>query len=100
MINIKKQRWHPPVGQTVAQLLTQCGQSPLLIERLWQPLCIAALNTPIDEACAQIFAAVLRDSLGSGRHSTQLLIPLKDMTQLWVQQALQEIGRASCRERV
>lgn len=91
MSHLKKQRWQPPVGQTVAQLLTQCGQSPLLIERLWQPLCIAALNTPINEACAQIFAAVLRDSLGSGRHSTQLLIPLKDMTQLWVQQALQDI---------
>src|SRR5690625_7513401 len=89
MNSLKKQRWQPTVDQKLAQLLTQCEQSPLLIERLWQPLCIAALNTPINEACAQIFAAVLRDSLGSGRHSTQLLIPLKDMTQLWAPQALQ-----------
>lgn len=88
---LKQKQWHPPHGQTVAQLLNTCGQSAQLIERLWQPLCIAALNTPIDSACAQIFAAVLRDSLGAGRKNTQLLIALKDMTELWVQKALEPV---------
>lgn len=89
---LKKQDWHPPIGQTVAQLLQHSGQSAVLIEKLWHPLCIAALNTPIEDACAGIFAAVLRDSLGAGRNSTQLLIPLKNMSQLWVQQALKDIN--------
>ncbi|HLR30326.1 MAG TPA: hydroxysqualene dehydroxylase HpnE [Paenalcaligenes sp.] len=92
MRQLKKQGWRTPTGQTVAQLLQQSSQSKLLIERLWQPLCIAALNTPIDDACAHIFAAVLRDSLGAGRDSSQLLIPLKDMSQLWVQEALKDIN--------
>lgn len=92
MRRLKKQGWQLPSGQTVAQLLQHFDQSELLIERLWRPLCIAALNTPIDDACAHVFAAVLRDSLGAGRDSTQLLIPLKDMTQLWVQEALKDIN--------
>jgi len=89
---LKKQHWQPPIGQTVAQLLQATQQSPQIIARLWQPLCIAALNTPIDVACAGIFAAVLRDSLGQGRDSTQMLIPLKDMSTLWVERALAPVS--------
>lgn len=91
MGHLKKIQWQPTAGQTVAQLLDRCGQSTELIKKLWEPLCVAALNTPIHIACARIFAAVLRDSLGAGRDSTQLLIPLTDMSELWAQTALRNI---------
>ena len=42
-------------------------QTDRLIQLMWRPLCIAALNTPPERASAQIFLNVLRDSLGARR---------------------------------
>lgn len=86
---LKKQRWQVQPGTTVAELLQQTGQSTRLTQKLWHPLCVAALNTPIEQACAQLFAHVLRDSLGADRSATQMLIPLRNMSDLWPQRALQ-----------
>lgn len=88
---LRAQNWQIPAEQTVEALLQQHRQSIQLIEKLWQPLCIAALNTPIELASARIFTAVLRDSLGKGRARMALYIPLKDMSKLWVQPALNGI---------
>ncbi len=35
---------------TVAELLSRHGQDAELAQKLWEPLCIAALNTPIHKA--------------------------------------------------
>lgn len=60
---------------SVQALLRSEAQTPALIRKLWGPLCIAALNTPLDEASARIFLRTLRESfLGLRRHS-DLLIP-------------------------
>ena len=62
--------------QTVAQWLDAAGQTGALRQHLWAPLCLAALNTPVERASAQLFANVLRDSLGSSRRAdTDLLLP-------------------------
>lgn len=86
---LRVHRWRVPKGQTVSTLLQQTQQPKVLIQKLWHPLCIAALNTPIDQACAQLFATVLRDSLGGARAATQMLIPLRTMGSLWAKRALQ-----------
>jgi len=64
---------------TVAELLDRHGQSGALRRFMWEPLCLAALNTPADKASAQIFTNVLRDSLGGGRADTELLLPTVDL---------------------
>lgn len=91
LTQLRAHDWQTPAAQTVEMLLQAHRQSAQLIEKLWQPLCIAALNTPIEQASARVFAAVLRDSLGQGRAGMALYIPLKDMTRLWVQTALNGI---------
>ncbi len=48
-------------GQTVAHLCA--GLAPRVRQLLIEPLCVSALNTPMDRACAQVFLRVLRDSL-------------------------------------
>jgi len=68
---------------TVAELLDRNGQNGALRRFLWEPLCLAALNTPADKASAQIFANVLRDSLGGGRADTELLLPTVDLGQVF-----------------
>src|SRR5690606_19061126 len=70
-------------GLTVAKWLHRGGQSPQAIRGFWQPLCLAALNTPLEQACAQLFAHVLRDSLGGTRHASDVLIPNVDLSRLW-----------------
>ena len=42
---------------------------------LIEPLCVAALNTPADDASASVFLRVLHDALVTGRGSSDLLLP-------------------------
>ena len=52
------------------------GKLPRAVrEELIDPLCVAALNTPAQEASASVFLRVLGDALFSGRGSADLLLP-------------------------
>lgn len=68
---------------TVSDLLDRHAQHGRLRRHLWEPLCLAALNTEPANASAQIFANVLRDSLGGARAETDLLLPAADLDQLF-----------------
>lgn len=60
---------------TVSEWLLSTGQSERLVKQLWEPLCLATLNTPIDHASAHVMATVLQDSLGKGQAAADALIP-------------------------
>ncbi len=79
--------WQLDTDCTVAELLKRFDQTECLIRCLWQPLCTAALNTPIQRASAQIFLNVLKDSLNSRRAASDMLVPLTDLTTLLPQPA-------------
>jgi squalene-associated FAD-dependent desaturase len=70
---------------SVSELLERFDQTDRLIQLMWRPLCIAALNTPPERASAQIFLNVLRDSLGAKRAASDMLIPRVDLTTLFPQ---------------
>ncbi len=80
---LKKQGFRVPAELTVADLLQQTKQTAALSRLVWEPLCVAALNTPIAEASAQVFANVLRDSLAAGAAASELLIPRVDLSELF-----------------
>jgi hydroxysqualene dehydroxylase len=61
---LKRHDWKLAHDAPLADWLRARAQPERLIHRLWQPLALAALNTPIAIASAQTFVAVLRDSLG------------------------------------
>ena len=83
MDGIKRCDFKLPRETTVAQWLDDAGQIGALRRHLWEPLCLAALNLPAERASAQLFANVLRDSLGSSRRAdTDLLLPRVDLGQL------------------
>lgn len=83
MDKLKSGGFHVPQDGTVAEWLDGAGQTGLLRRHLWEPLCLAALNTPAERASARLFANVLRDSLGSPRREdTDLLLPLTDLGEL------------------
>lgn len=83
MIRCRLSGWQAKPLETVAEILKRHQQSELLHARLWIPLCLAALNTPIQQSCAQLFLNVLRDSLNGPRHASDCLIPRVDLTALW-----------------
>lgn len=66
----------------VADWLTACGQPPVLIERLWGPLCLAALNASPGDASARLFARVLQEAFANPRCS-DLLLPRTDLGALF-----------------
>ncbi|MET0961665.1 MAG: hydroxysqualene dehydroxylase HpnE [Noviherbaspirillum sp.] len=72
---------------TVAELLERFDQTERLCRLMWRPLCIAALNTPPERASAQVFLAVLRDSLGARRAASDMLLPRVDLSALFPQAA-------------
>lgn len=72
--------------QSVQNWLKHSGQSTRLIRQLWEPLCLATLNTPITEASAHVFATVLKEMF-KNKASSQLLIPKKPLNEIFPNQA-------------
>jgi len=72
-------------GETVAGLCAQLPQR--LLDGFIDPLCVAALNTPAQEACGQVFLRVLQDSLFSGPGGSNLLLPRVDLGALFPEPA-------------
>lgn len=84
MYQLRRSGWKTPRGATVKEWLALTLQPRRLQHLLWAPLCIATLNTPVDRACAQLFAHVLRDSLGAPhRAAGDMLIPRVTLSELW-----------------
>lgn len=52
-------------------------------DELLSPLCVAALNTPAEQASAAVFLRVLRDALFAGPGAADLLLPKVDLSALW-----------------
>ncbi len=67
----------------VSVLLDQQRQPANLVVRLWEPLCVAALNTPLDAASAQVFCNVLRDSLAGSRADSDLVFNRSELGALF-----------------
>lgn len=68
---------------SVAELLERFDQTDRLAKLMWTPLCLAALNTPPERASANVFLAVLRDSLGASRAASDMLLPRIDLGALF-----------------
>jgi squalene-associated FAD-dependent desaturase len=77
----------------VRDLLDRHRQPDAVRRRLWEPLCVAALNTPASIASAQVFANVLRDTFGGDRAASDLLLPRSDLSALFPDTAAQYVRR-------
>jgi hydroxysqualene dehydroxylase len=73
--------------ETVKQWLQRNGQTPRLVELLWEPLAVAALNQPIDRASALPFTRVIAQMLGPEPRAASIAVPLKPLDELYVEPA-------------
>ncbi len=65
-----------------------CALTPRVRHELIEPLCVSALNTPAEDASAQVFLRVLQDALFGGRGGADLLLPRVDLGALLPDAAL------------
>ncbi len=89
---------------SVRALLIRHRQNGRLMRALWEPLCLATLNTPIEDASASLFLNVLKDSFSQRSSDSDLLIPQRSLGQLFPEPAMQFIeahgGSVQLRQRV
>ena len=74
-----------PPDMTVAALCRTLP--PRLMTEFIEPLCVAALNTPVQQASGRVFLRVLHDALLGGRGHSNLLLPRVDLGALLPQAA-------------
>ncbi len=70
-----------PAGETVAALLAPLPDR--VRAGLWEPLCLAALNTPPALASAQVFANVLRAAFAGTGSDADFVLPAVDLSTLF-----------------
>lgn len=82
MASIKRKKFRLLSDVSLEKLLSDYSQSDRIIKVLWEPLCLAALNTPIHIASAQIFLNVLKDSFEGEPSNSDFLLPKLDLSQV------------------
>lgn len=78
---LRRARFRCAPQLTVAGLLAD--QPRLAVGLLWEPLCVSAMNTPIDTASAQIFLNVLRFAFAARARDSDVIVPRLDLTSLF-----------------
>ncbi len=87
MNHLKKMHFKLEADIAVIDLLALHNQGEPLVEKLWEPLCIAALNTPVNIASAQCMLNVIRDALSRSRQDSDMLLPRVDFSSLFPDRA-------------
>jgi squalene-associated FAD-dependent desaturase len=77
----------------VAELLRRHGQDGAIGHYLWRPLCVSALNTPVETASSRAFLVVLREALLGGGGASDLVIPRVDLSRLFPDPAVEFVKR-------
>jgi zeta-carotene desaturase len=82
--------------ETVADWLRRHGQTPRLVELLWEPLAIAALNQPIHTASAPPFVRVLAQMFGGTRRDAAIGLPRVPLDDLYAKPAAEWLLARGC----
>lgn len=80
---------------TVSEMLRQQQQPASLCAALWNPLCLAIMNTHPDEASAQVYLRVLTDAFLHQRQDSDLLFARTDLSSVFPDPAVNYIEQQS-----
>lgn len=98
----KRRKFRCAPGATVADLLRPLPDA--VARRLWVPLCLAALNTPIERASAQVFLNVLQAAFDADADAADALVATRPLGELLPEPALRALRAqhhvAACGSRV
>jgi squalene-associated FAD-dependent desaturase len=91
MLRLKQTYYLINADQPLDQFLHAQQQTDFLIKMLWEPLCLAAMNTPINVASTRIFLNILRDTFNGSKTDSDFLLPRLDLSQIIAQPLAQYI---------
>jgi squalene-associated FAD-dependent desaturase len=91
MAALRRSNWRVQPDITVKELLDAHGQRGGMRHYLWAPLCVSALNTPVEQASANVFLAALRDTLAGDADASDLLLPRVDLSRLFPEPAAEYV---------
>ncbi|MBI4936902.1 MAG: FAD-dependent oxidoreductase [Nitrosomonadales bacterium] len=91
MLALRAMHFQLPRDTAALDLLRAHSQDDALIRLLWEPICIAALNTPAHKASAQVLLNVLRDSLNGARSDSDILLPRINFSTLFPERAAEHV---------
>jgi squalene-associated FAD-dependent desaturase len=100
MLAMRSMKFSLPDDITVTELLSRHDQNKALLHKLWEPICIAALNTPAHKASAQVMLNVLRDALTQSRGYSDMLLPRINFTALFPQRAADYVEQRGGKVRI
>jgi squalene-associated FAD-dependent desaturase len=78
---LRRADFRRPAHETVARMLAPLP--PRVAQLLWEPLCLAALNTPAADASARVFANVLRATFAGTPDDSDFLLNAIDLTDIF-----------------
>jgi squalene-associated FAD-dependent desaturase len=88
---LKKNNYQLFKDSSVFELFQNTKQTKTLIRQLWEPLCLATMNTPIETASARVFMRVFKDAFTHRRTDADVLIPTIDLSNLFPNAAINYI---------
>lgn len=91
MAAMRKRRYRIRSQGSVTALLDEFSQTAANREFLWDPLCVAALNTPSAQADAQVFLNVLRDGLDGLAGASDMVLPGVNLSALFPEPAARHV---------
>jgi squalene-associated FAD-dependent desaturase len=100
MLRLRMNGFRAAPGETVAALLDRFGQHGTARTWLWEPMCVAALNTAPAEADAQVFLNVVRDGMSAGGRDSDLVLPATDLGALFPDPACRWLEARRCEVRL
>lgn len=75
-------------NQSTYDFLIKSKQSKNLIEKIWSPLALAVLSTPIEQSAAEIFLSILQKTFTTSSKGSDWLFPKVDLSQLLPQKII------------
>lgn len=90
---LKKNNYQFKKDVSVKELFKLTKQTDILVRQLWEPLCLATMNTPINIASANIFMTVFKDAFTNKTKDADTLLPTTDLSNLFPSSAVNYIKK-------
>lgn len=92
-LHLKFINYHLKQDISVKALLQKTKQPEILVRQLWEPLCLATMNTPISIASANVFMRVFKDAFTHKTKDADLLLSRVDLSALFPDAAISYIEK-------
>jgi squalene-associated FAD-dependent desaturase len=81
---------------TCEQFFAKTKQPETLVKKMWEPIVLGTMNTPISKASAQVFINILRLIFFHDKRYSKILFPKVGLSELLVRPALEYLSEHKC----